>query len=152
MKQILDRLEILKKLYLELAEKNMAFYRNNDNTVEFNKLVDDRKDVINQSETIINELRSIFNDRFPECNFKNKNLVNMLMVVANKDPELALAMQEISNVFKELMDTDKLVTKKINLLQEKIKSDITKARTEAKSIQGYRQLDTYGSCFINKIK
>lgn len=149
---IKDKLETLIKHFTQLSSQNMDFYRSKGETDEFVKLIDERALIIDKTEEIIGELRNMFSELLPEQDFNGKNLINMLMIVATKKPEMAVSMQEISNSLKELMETDRLVSKKIATFQAKLKSDIAKTRNESKSIQGYKQLDTYGSCFINKIK
>jgi uncharacterized protein with von Willebrand factor type A (vWA) domain len=152
MKQIFVGFEALAKLYGSLAEANMFFYRNHEDVDNFRNLIEQRAMVIEDTEVIISELKSMFFDKYGELNLVHANLIEFICAVVEKIPESADYAKQITDSLRELVETNKLVEKKVDSLQEKLKTEVGKIRQTSKSLTGYRQLETYGSCFINKIK
>ncbi|MDD2623666.1 MAG: hypothetical protein PHQ02_02440, partial [Candidatus Riflebacteria bacterium] len=104
------------------------------------------------TEAIISELKSNFFDKYGELNLTHANLIGFIYAVVEKIPESADYAKQVTDSLKELVETNKLVEKKLDSLQEKLRTEIGKIRQTSKSLTGYRQLETYGSCFINKVK
>ena len=153
MKEITDRLNILKEYYIKLSEDNRNFCnKDNTNLENFEQLISDRATIIGETDLIISELKNIFSELYPDKDFDNKNFIQILYSAISAEPLLAEPLNDITFVLRQLMETDKMVENKVEELRLDLKKSIGKARNNTRFLNGYKQYDTYGSCFINKIK
>ncbi len=145
-------LETLKQMYSTLIKSNEEFSNSEVDDESFDSLVNHRSVIIDDTEILIREIKQIIEGENEEIVFKKESFVEVLFKILELYPDLIELVNELNGVLTKLVETDKLVGEKIEEYYGKIKNEIGKVRKTSKSLKGYSQLDTYGSCFINKMK
>lgn len=160
-------LEALKSMYLTLIKANKDFAMELDREQEdddddevvasepeagFEALVAHRSVIVDDSELLIAELKQLLIDQHENLSFDNKNFVEILFKILELYPSLIEKVEALNVTLGELVESDKLVSAKLETLRAAIKSELGQVRQNSKSLKGYSQLDSYGSCFINKFK
>jgi predicted hydrolase (HD superfamily) len=151
--EIKDSVNQLAMAYAKLKEANQKFIADENAAVEaFQHLIDQRRLVIEDIDIIAIEFRKQISHKFREHSFPCGTVPEMIRAVQVLAPDCEKDCNNLKEKLKQLVESDEEVEKKIELLKDSVKKEINKIRRGTKGIRGYKQNQTMGSCFINKIK
>ncbi|MGM0599643.1 MAG: hypothetical protein ACQETH_07460 [Candidatus Rifleibacteriota bacterium] len=150
---IKDAINQLALAYVKLKEANQKFIADENAAVEaFQHLIDQRRLVIEDIDIIAIELRKQITQNFRDHSFPCGTVPEMIRAVQVLASDCEKECDILKTRLKELVESDEEVEKKIDQLKDAVKKEIHKIRKGTRGIRGYRQSQTMGSCFINKIK
>lgn len=139
--------------YLSLIEANKGFLSVSREHIEsFRNLIDQRtlisEDIDLLSQEIVKEAEKLFIG----TTFDSSSMIDALRALPLVCPEMSEICQQLKDTLRELVESDSSVEKFISKLSSEIRTEINKVRKGSQGIKGYRQVETLGSCFINKVK
>jgi hypothetical protein len=140
--------------YSMLADANRRFVdaHAKDVAESFRSLIDQRALVCEDLELLSRELIAATEKRFQGSSFSFQSIVEVVRALPLLAEEFNPACGSLKDALTDLVESDKLVETYIAGQCDQIKQEIARVRKGAQGIKGYRHVETYGSCFINKIK
>ncbi|HNX77521.1 MAG TPA: hypothetical protein PLM07_18505 [Candidatus Rifleibacterium sp.] len=150
--QISEKLQVIAQAYKALAEANRAFSPATSGVEGFRNLIEQRNLVVEDLEVLTTGLLSEIGQTFAGNSFSCNNLSEILMALPVMAPELATDCDLVKSALKELVESDKMVEENVGKLRDDIKAEIGRIRQGARGLRGYKQAETFGSCFINRVK
>lgn len=149
-----NKLKALSEAFLLLAVANRAYLANpaRINIECFRNLIDQRAVIGEDVEMMSRQLVSETEQKFRGNTFSCQNVVEVIRALPFIAPDMTVPCQLLKDSLKELVDSDKLVEEAIEKMRDEIKSEIARIRKGSQGLKGYRQIETLGSCFINKVK
>lgn len=150
--QVKDRLRSLAQAYKLLADTNRNFVARNSGIDGFRNLVEQRNMIIEDIELIGRELVSETEATFRGNSFLCQNLTEVLRALPVLAPDLAIDCETIKEELRNLVESDQIVEEFIGKFRDDLKGEIGRIRKNSRSLKGYRQNESLGSCFINKVK
>jgi hypothetical protein len=138
--------------FKQLVKANEVFSGKEPGAESFRALVDQRELMMEDVEHLTHELIKEINHIYRDNSFACKNLSEAVRALLILAPELSEKCEALKDSLSKLVESDKLVEKKISDLKDSVKLEINKVRKGSKVLKGYKQPDPMGSCFINKIK
>lgn len=136
---------------LILANKNFLAI-NREHVESFRSLIDKRAMLIEDIELLTQELVMESGRLFNGTTFDFSSLVEVVRALPLVCPEMTDLCQQLKDALRELVDSDAAVESFVNNLSSEIKAELNRIRKGTTGLKGYRQVETLGSCFINKIK
>ncbi len=139
--------------YKSLTEANKGFLSVSREHIEsFRNLIDQRamicEDIELLSQEIVREARRLFNG----TTFDSSSMTDALRALPIVCPEMSDVCQQLKDALREVVESDSSVENFISRLSSEIRAEINTVRKGSQGIKGYRQVETLGSCFINKVK
>lgn len=172
MEKIESALDTLKDMYTSLTKANVEFVEalegaaaaddadDLDETLDdgleedtsFQDLVARRGMIVDDSEHLIRELKQIIHSNHEEVDLEKESFVKVLFKILEFYPTQITRVEALNATLGELVESDRLVAAQVEALRAAVKTELGRVRQNSKSLKGYNQLDSYGSCFINKFK
>ncbi|NCB38648.1 MAG: hypothetical protein EOM80_07755 [Erysipelotrichia bacterium] len=149
---ISKRLKAVSTAYQLLSNANSSFIEKNSGIDGFRNLIEQRNIIVEDIELLTRELINDINQTFRDHSFTCQNLAEVIRAIQILVPAMSADCENVKKSLKELVESDKLVEENISRFCGDLKVEINKIRKDSKSIRGYRQLESLGSCFIDKIK
>jgi len=139
--------------YKSLTEANKGFLSVSREHIEsFRNLIDQRamicEDIELLSQEIVREARRLFNG----TTFDSSSMTDALRALPIVCPEMSDVCQQLKDALREVVESDSSVENFISRLSSEIRAEINTVRKGSQGLKGYRQVETLGSCFINKVK
>ena len=147
-----SRISALIEAYQRLSRANRSFIEHGCSTDAFRNLIEQRDLVLEDLTLLSQELIAAMLQRYPDHPFACSNMAEAVRTLSVLTPELEGSCNKLRNALKEVVDTDLEVEKNISTLKDEIKLELGRIRQGSKGLKGYRQVESLGSCFINKIK
>lgn len=147
-----SRISALIESYQKLSCANRSFIEHGCSTEAFRNLVEQRDLIMEDLSLLTQELVAAMANRFPDHPFTCGNMAEAVRTLSMLTPELESSCNKLRNALKELLETDHEVEKTISTLKDEIKIELGRIRQGSRGLKGYRQVESLGSCFINKIK
>ncbi len=151
MQQIKEKLVAVGRAYKGLAGANKSFSFAASGMDGFRNLIEQRNMIMEDLDVLSESLIREVVEAFPALEPQLKNLIETLLVLVD-NPEFAGECETIKSCLSELVDSDAALEKEIESLRDDMKAEIGRIRQGARGLRGYRQIETFGSCFIDKIK
>lgn len=151
---IQNKLKALSEAFHLLAEANRTYLANpaRANVESFRNLIDQRAVIGEDIELMSRQLVSETDQKFRGNTFSCQNVVEVIRALPVIAPEMSGACQLLKDSLNELVNSDKLVEAEVEKMRDEIKGEIARIRKGSQGLKGYRQIETLGSCFINKVK
>jgi hypothetical protein len=147
------KLNAIVAAYRQLVDANRSFIEQGCSVDAFRILIEQRNLIIEDLDLLARELITTIATSYTDHPFSGSQslpeTVRSLPVLA---PELQPQCDEIRKIVKELVESDKQVEQNISALKDEVKAELGRIRQGSKGLKGYRQTESFGSCFINKIK
>lgn len=150
--QIKDKLKSLAQAYRMLAEANQNFIKQNSGVDGFRNLIEQRNLIIEDIELLSRELVSETDQHFRGHSFSCHSLTEVLRSLPVMASDLAADCDDIKAALQELVESDLMVEENVSRFRDDLKSEIGRIRKDSRGLRGYRQTESFGSCFINKVK
>ncbi len=150
--QIREKLKTVAQAYKTLAEANRNFALGTSGVEGFRNLIEQRNLVMEDLDVIANGLLSEIGQVFSGHSFPCGTLTDILLALPVLAPEMSSDCDQVKEALKGLVESDKLVEESVSKFRDDIKAEIGRIRQGARGLRGYRQAETFGSCFINKVK
>jgi len=148
-----QKINAVLQAYRSLIQANKNFLAVNREHVEsFRSLIDQRAMLIEDIELLTQQMVSESRKLFQGTNFDFSSLVEVVRALPLICPEMAEVCQKLKDTLRELVDSDVSVENALNKLSDEIKAELNKIRKGSHGLKGYRQVETLGSCFINRVK
>ncbi|MBU1105259.1 MAG: hypothetical protein KKB51_01225 [Candidatus Riflebacteria bacterium] len=147
-----SKISALIEAYQRLSRANRSFIEHGCSTDAFRNLVEQRDLVKEDLSILTQQLVAAMAKRFPDHPFTCSSMAEAVRTLSVLTPELEDSCNRLRSALKELLDSDHEVEKTISTLKEEIKVELGRIRQGSKGLKGYRQVESLGSCFINKIK
>lgn len=147
-----EKIKAVAQSYKILAEANRHFAFAASGVEGFRNLIEQRNMVVEDLEvlgiTILNEIEQAFPDNTLPCG----NMTEILLALPALNTDLKEECERVKESLLELVESDRLVDESVSKFRDDIRLEIGRIRQGARGLRGYRQAETFGSCFINKIK
>lgn len=150
--QISEKLKAIAQAYLALSDANNAFNFQVSGIEGFRNLIEQRNLVVEDLDVLGAELIASLNQNFQGHGFPCSNLTEAILAVSILLPELGSDCDAVKDALRALVESDARVENDLAKLRDDLKLEIGRVRQGARGLRGYRQTETFGSCFINKIK
>ncbi len=150
--QIREKLKAVAQAYKALADANQAFVFASSGIDGFRNLIEQRNMVIEDIDVVSNALISEISQNFQGHAFSCDNLTEALRALPVIAPELAADCDAVKKSLRALVESDAMVDTELAKFRDDLKLEIGRIRQGARGLKGYRQPETFGSCFINKLK
>jgi len=150
--QISDRLKAIAQAYRALADANNNFNFQISGIEGFRNLIEQRNLVVEDLDVLGADLIATLNQNFQGHGFPCGNLAEAVLAVSILLPELGADCDAVKDALRALVESDARVETDQAKLRDDLKLEIGRVRQGARGLRGYRQTETFGSCFINKVK
>jgi hypothetical protein len=150
--QFREKVRAIAQSYKILADANRNFAFAASGIEGFRNLIEQRNMVVEDLEVLGAGLLAEIEQKFPDNSASCSNLAEMVLTLSTLLPELAEDCDLVKTALVELVESDKLVDNSVSGFRDEIRAEIARIRQGARGLRGYRQAETFGSCFINKIK
>lgn len=150
--QISEKLKAITQAYLALADGNNAFNFQVSGVDGFRNLIEQRNLVVEDLDVLGADLIATLNQNFQGHGFPCGNLTEAILAVSILLPELGNDCDAVKDALRALVESDARVENDLAKLRDDLKLEIGRVRQGARGLRGYRQTETFGSCFINKVK
>lgn len=150
--QIKEKLSTISRAYKGLTAANKSFVFAVSGLDGFRNLIEQRNLIIEDLDAVTEDLIREISEFHPEISFPGNSLPEALLALMKLDAGFSAECDEIKNDLQELVESDAALEKDVGSLRDDIKAEIGRIRQGARGLRGYRQVETLGSCFIDKIK
>lgn len=149
---IAGRISALTEAYQQLNHTNRKFIEQGCSPEAFRNLIEQRDLVLEDLTVLTQGLVAAMAKKFADHPFSCNSVAEAVRTISVLAPELEDKCDQVRHALKELVDSDQDVERQISTLKDEIKAEIGRIRQGSRGLKGYRQNQSYGSCFINKVK